>query len=178
MSDKQALRTLMRHRKQAMPPEQLRTLSQQLMEQLQQHPRFRAARTVLLFHSLPDEPCTHALLDAWKDRKELWLPVVCGSELRTGRYTRREELAQGAFRISEPATTPEEQAEPIDLVVVPGVAFDAEGHRLGRGRGYYDKFLATLTPRPYLLGLCFPFQLLEAVPIDAHDVTMDEVLSL
>ena len=62
----------------------------------------------------------------------------------------------------------------VDVVLVPGVAFDAEGHRLGRGRGYYDRFLRTCKART--IGVCFDFQKVDEVPVDAFDVTIDEVV--
>lgn len=167
----------MRTRKAGMEPDELRRMSQAIMEKLQRHPRFRAARTVLLFHSLPDEPCTHDLLEVWRGRKRLLLPVVCGSEIRLGLYQGKCGLSEGAFRIFEPVDAVGAADECIDLVVVPGVAFDARGHRLGRGRGYYDRFLGRLARRPYLLGICFSFQLLPEVPSEPHDVVMDEVLT-
>jgi 5-formyltetrahydrofolate cyclo-ligase len=75
----------------------------------------------------------------------------------------------------EPVGQPFNDYDQVELAVVPGVAFDAEGHRLGRGRGYYDRFLPLL-PHAYKLGLCFDFQKVEHVPTDANDIRMDEVL--
>ena len=63
----------------------------------------------------------------------------------------------------------------IDLAIVPGMAFDPQGHRLGRGRGYYDRFLP-LIPQAYKIGLCFPFQLVGNVPTEPTDIAMDEVV--
>ena len=63
----------------------------------------------------------------------------------------------------------------IDLALVPGMAFDAAGHRLGRGKGYYDRFLGE-HPHIYKIGVCFPFQRVAEVPSEAHDVVMDEVI--
>ena len=65
----------------------------------------------------------------------------------------------------------------IELVVVPGMAFDKQGHRLGRGKGYYDRLLPKLT-NAYKLGVCFPYQYIEEVPTDEHDIRMDEVLTI
>jgi 5-formyltetrahydrofolate cyclo-ligase len=63
----------------------------------------------------------------------------------------------------------------IDVAVVPGMVFDAQGHRLGRGKGYYDRFLAKL-PGVYKIGLCFSWQMVDEVPSEANDITMDEVM--
>ncbi len=72
--------------------------------------------------------------------------------------------------------------EKIDVALVPGMAFDAAGHRLGRGKGYYDRFLSSHLsslnshPSPLLIGVCFPFQRVAEVPSEEHDVLMDEVI--
>jgi 5-formyltetrahydrofolate cyclo-ligase len=94
-------------------------------------------------------------------------------ELR--RYTSPADLAEGAFHIMEPAGEPFCDYERIDVVLVPGMAFDAAGRRLGRGRGYYDRFLAA-HPHVYKIGVCFPFQRVAEVPAEPHDVVMDEVV--
>ena len=64
----------------------------------------------------------------------------------------------------------------IDVVLVPGMAFDAEGRRLGRGKGYYDRFLSSLHPRPKLVGVCFDFQKVDRVPTETRDVAVDLVV--
>ena len=78
------------------------------------------------------------------------------------------------YGILEPDGEPFTEYESIDLAIIPGMAFALNGKRLGRGRGYYDRLLAKI-PTTYKLGLCFPFQILDAIPSDDHDVPMDEV---
>lgn len=153
------------------------SLSQKLMERLEKHPRFVQATTVMLFHSLPDEVCTHELLERNVHRKQLLLPVVKGCELQIVPYSGIESLISGAFGISEPRGEQFSAFQGIDLIVVPGLAFDQCGHRLGRGRGFYDRFLSQPALRKvYKLGVCFPCQLQAEVPVGEHDVKMDEVL--
>lgn len=86
-----------------------------------------------------------------------------------------DDLQEGAFHILEPTGTAFTDYDSIEIAVVPGMSFDAEGHRLGRGKGYYDRFLPRI-PRAYKIGICFDFQKTPHVPTDAHDVPMDEVL--
>jgi 5,10-methenyltetrahydrofolate synthetase len=83
-------------------------------------------------------------------------------------------LAEGAFHILEPIGEQFADYEKIDVALVPGMAFDAAGHRLGRGKGYYDRFLAA-HPHLYKIGVCFPFQHVAEVPVNEYDVCMDEV---
>ena len=94
-------------------------------------------------------------------------------ELR--RYTGPADLALGAYNIMEPTGELFDDYAAIDLAVIPGVAFDREGNRMGRGKGYYDRLLPKLRST-YKIGICLPFQLVEQIPTDEHDVKMDEVI--
>ena len=141
------------------------------------HPRIKTAKTVMLYYSLPDEVDTHTLVDSLlMSGKHILLPRVTGEgtmELR--RYTGPSDLAQGAYNIMEPTGEVFDDYAAIDLAVIPGVAFDSDGNRMGRGKGYYDRLLPKLA-NTYKIGICLPFQLVEKIPADEHDVRMDEVL--
>ena len=116
-------------------------------------------------------------LAKWNAGKTVLLPKVTGDETMTiHRYTSPDDMAEGAFHIMEPTTAAFTDLAQIDTVLVPGVAFDAAGHRLGRGRGYYDRFLATCPPVKKV-GICFPFQRVAEVPFEGHDIVMDEVIA-
>ena len=140
-------------------------------EALLSHPRVVAARTVLLYHPLPDEVDTRPLLAALT-RCQCLLPVVVGDDLQLRRYT--GELSVGAFGILEPVGDTFEALADIDLVIVPGMAFTRDGRRLGRGRGYYDRLFPRLTSA-YRLGLCHEWQLVDDIPTEPHDITMHSV---
>lgn len=162
----------------SVPADERSRLSCQIMEKLSHHPRFVEANTVLLFHSLPDEPDTHEFIRRWDGRKRILLPVVTSSEDMVVRlYEGEGSLTEGSFHISEPAGSDFTDFSSIDLAVIPGVAFDAEGHRLGRGRGYYDRFLSAPSLHDvYKIGVCFPCQFLASVPAENHDIRMNEVI--
>ena len=147
------------------------------LTKLSRHPRLADAHTVLLYSALPDEVPTQPLLNRLStEGKTVLLPrVVSDTDMELRRYTGSNDLEQGAFGIMEPTGKLFTDYENIDVAVVPGMAFDREGHRLGRGKGYYDRFLAQL-PHTYKIGVCFPFQLVDLVPADAHDILMDEVI--
>ena len=87
----------------------------------------------------------------------------------------RIDLQGGFFDIMEPVGEPFERYEDIDLAVVPGMAFDSQNNRLGRGKGYYDRMLPRLT-KAYKIGVCFDFQRLPGIPADEHDCKVDEVI--
>lgn len=151
--------------------------SAEIIAALEAHPAFRAAHTVLLYHSLPDEVYTHDFIKKWSDKKQILLPVVIGDDLELRIYTGLEELATGSYGIEEPTGELITDYSSIDFIAVPGVAFDRHGNRLGRGKGYYDRLLPHI-PSAYKVGICFPFQIVEEVPADTFDVRMDEIITL
>jgi 5-formyltetrahydrofolate cyclo-ligase len=153
----------------------LHVLSGIILYRLETHAIFEKTDTVLLFHSLKDEPDTHAFIEKWSKTKRILLPVVCGEELELRIYSSQKDLAVGTYGIKEPSGEVFTDYASIDLAVVPGVAFDCSGHRLGRGKGYYDKLLPYIPA--YKIGICFPYQLVEKVPADEFDSVMDEVIS-
>lgn len=173
---KAELRHLIRQRKQAFSRQQLEEWSLDIMGRLKEEPHFRQANTILLYHALPDEVNTSSLLDELKDKTILLPRVVNEEEMELRYYTGRQDLQTGAFGIMEPCGEPFTEYQQIDVAVIPGMAFDETGHRLGRGRGYYDRFLSRV-PYLYKIGLCFHFQLMGNVPTDENDIPMDLVIS-
>ncbi len=141
-------------------------------------PEFAGARTVALYHALPDEVPTAEMLRRWSGSKRLALPVVMGDgEMVFREYTSTDALAAGAFGIAEPHTGREIPPAEIDLALVPGVAFDEAGRRLGRGKGFYDRYLGhPSAAHIYRVGLCRPGALVAEVPAEAHDVVMDKIV--
>ena len=154
-------------------------ISGKICRRVMQNGHWRSAGTVLLYHALADEVDTTLLLEcALREGKRVLLPKVCGDDLTLHWYNGPRNVAPGAFGILEPVT-PAVDLKPlrVDLAVVPGVAFDGCGHRLGRGRGYYDRLLPRLECC-CKVGVCFPFQRLEHVPGEEHDMLMDEIITL
>ncbi len=168
---KQELRKLIRERKALYTIEERKRLSEEICAKVKAHPLWEEASTVLLYHALPDEVNTELLLGC-KD-KTLLLPVVVGDDLELRYYT--GATSEGAYHIQEPVGEIFTDYDTIDLAIIPGMAFDAEGHRLGRGKGYYDRLLPRIA-HAYRMGICFPFQLLEEVPCEHHDMIMDEII--
>lgn len=176
---KASLRRLIKEQFAQHTKEQLINGSMMLAEELIKHPYFCAAPRVVLFHSLPDEPDTSGILHRWKERKELYLPRVCeDGSLAIMKYEGDNTLAEGYHGIMEPIATKSLPAlSAKDLIVVPGRAFDAVGHRIGRGGGYYDRFLTQPTfSSAYKLGYAYSFQKLDRIFPDPWDVCMDEII--
>ncbi|MCR5077368.1 MAG: 5-formyltetrahydrofolate cyclo-ligase [Prevotella sp.] len=176
---KSSLRKLLRTLKATYSQQELENLSEPIISRLTAHPQLKAARTVLLYNSLPDEVSTHSLIrQLAAEGKSVLLPVVISdTEMELRRYTGQDDLHESAYGILEPTGKPFTAFSEIDFALIPGMAFDAEGNRLGRGKGYYDRFLHLLS-RAYKIGICFPFQLLPHIPTDEHDRKVDEVLSV
>lgn len=135
---------------------------------------FQRAEKVLVYHSLPDELPTHAFIERWCGAKELFLPRVNGDSLDVLPY-RVTCLQPGAFNIEEPIGDDIVETNEIDLIIVPGIAFDADGNRVGRGKGYYDRLLAEA--RAVKIGVGYDFQLVESIDAEAHDVKVDAVVT-
>ncbi len=174
---KPELRTSMREKKRQFTQQQLCELSLPIVARLR--PMLADAKTIVAYYSLPDEVDTHALIDELlADGKTVYLPkVVSDEEMVLCRYTGAESLQQGAFGIMEPVGAQIVADEVIDVVLVPGMAFDGDGNRLGRGKGYYDRFLRSFSrPRPQLIGVCFDFQKVDVVPTEPTDVQVDVVI--
>ena len=150
-------------------------MSNKAIRRLECHPLFVKAQSVLLFHSLPDEVDTHTLIDCYARSKQIILPSVCGDDLQLHVYHPDLPTAKGPFGIVESQGTLVTDYTHIDLAIIPGVAFDRQGNRLGRGRGYYDRLLPHLSCP--LIGLCHPFQIVTAIPTEPHDKQVDEIIS-
>lgn len=173
--DKKELRTYIKTLKRQHTKEQLLEQSDQIMAKLEQHPDFIKAQRVMLYSALPDEVQTAAFLEKWHVLKQIILPTVVGDDIVPVEYGEGTSFAVGDFNILEPQNKP--YAGGFDLIVVPGVAFDRKGNRIGRGKGFYDRFLCQHLDVKRI-GICFDFQLVDEVPTEANDIRMDEVISL
>ncbi len=175
MENKKSLRRRIRELKAAMTLEERKSLSLSLCRRILASPRWAEAQVVLLYHALPDEVDTRLLLDEGLHAgKTLLLPSAqSDGTLLLHRFDGSTSI--GTFGIQEAQGSLFTDLAAIDLVIVPGLAFDASGHRLGRGGGYYDRLL--LRMGAYRIGLCFPSQLVDSVPCEPHDMVMDEVVS-
>ena len=157
---------------------QLPELSEQICSRVLRLASWQEAGTLLLYYPLPDEVDVRPLIrEAHEGGKRVLLPVVKGEELELHLFEGENSLQEGSFGIMEPTGplfAPENYDE-IELALIPGMAFDRAGHRLGRGKGYYDRLLPRL--KAQLLGICFPFQLLDEVPAEPHDIPVGEIIS-
>ena len=129
---------------------------------------------ILLYHSLPDELSTVEFIDKWNNRKQFYLPRVNGLNLEILPYA-KSRLHLGAFNIEEPDGDDTTSIDQIDMVVVPAVAYDRRGNRVGRGKGYYDRLLNDT--RAIKVGVAYDFQLVDEIDAETHDVAVDYVIT-
>lgn len=180
MLTKTKLRQEIRNIKRHFSQENLGEMSLDILSKLQRHPYLQTAQILMLYYSLPDEVNTHEFIDELLSQgKRVWLPKVIDNEkMEVREYRGKNDLREGMFHIMEPIgrTISETEYRQLDLVVIPGIAFDSQGHRLGRGKGYYDRFLSQIPSDVYKIGVCFDFQIVENVPVDDNDISMDEVI--
>lgn len=146
-----------------------------IMKRLLDEPHFANAKTVALYMSKGSEVETREILKAALERKkEVCLPVVNGEHLELYCFESFEDLLPGKFGILEPGNRIPPSKEP-DVIIIPGVAFGLCMHRLGYGKGYYDRLLAKLPS--YRLGICFDFQVMENLPKHEDDQRMHKILT-
>ena len=174
MMTKQELRRQIRRQKQLHAGDDSVTI----IDKLKKHPRLACARTILLYSALPDEVQTQSLMDELvRQGRSVLLPkVINKTDMELRRYTCPQDLSLGAYGILEPSGERFTDYATIDVAIIPGMAFDREGHRLGRGKGYYDRFLSQLTSKTYKIGVCFPWQQVDDVPTDENDIPVDCVI--
>ena len=171
---KSNLRELMRQKLRVQSPEDLKTWSEAVSERIEQLHCFQHAHVVMLYYPVHHEVDLRPLLDKYKDEKIILLPVTHHDYIELRQYVGQENLKAGHYGIPTPQTGTYRGAP--DLVIVPGLAFDKDLVRMGRGKGYYDRFLRKLN-KVSKIGVCYDFQVSDDVPWSWHDVRMDKVIT-
>ncbi len=186
--DPQSLKAQIREqaRKNRVAQKEKDTLSRQICDAFTARPEYAAATTVLFYVDAGSEVRTRqALPEALKHGKRIIVPwcVVETNQLELFHLAHMSELVEGAYKILEPredlrfAPGKRIAVEELDLVMVPGTAFDPRGGRMGQGKGYYDRLLSTARPDATLIGLAFECQMFPEIPVASHDIFMDVVLT-
>ena len=180
---KDQLRTTLLRRLQQQKEDDRRRRSEAIRRKVFRLTAFRRARTVCCYVALPYEVQTWRMIEEMLSKgKRVVVPVM---QPRTKRLRISEvqdpasELSRGAFGVWEPVPKAYRpvRVRDVDLVLVPGLAFDRRGHRLGHGHGYFDRFLARVPKTTPTVGLAFRFQLLDRLPIAAHDHAVSTILT-
>ena len=176
--EKKEIRSIIRSLKKLIIPNinDISTMERNLFSKVEMLHEFSHSRNILMYHSLSDEFPTTSTLELWQSvGKHIFLPRVNGNNLEIVRY-QPGYTHTGAYGTTEPSNTDETAtADMIDLIIVPAIAFDPNGNRLGRGKGFYDRLFTQ--SQAVRIGVCFDFQLLDDIPTEPHDVPMHIVVT-
>ena len=168
LGEKQSLRVRARHLLTGIDFDLRQAASRKILDQLEGWEPWRTAQTVCAFSALPCEP---DILTPWPATKKMSLPRVVGTTLNLHTIKHAGQLVAGSFGISEPPSHAPLAEAKADLILVPGLAFDRSGMRLGRGGGYYDRFLVGF--EGLRVGICFQEVVFDRIPCEPHDVMVD-----
>ncbi len=173
--EKNKIRKKISSLKKAFSENQLLEFSQEVISSLESLEEFQKAEYIFCYYSMKDEVDTRELISKYAHQKKFILPVIVGDNLILKEYKSDGEMEKVIFGILEPQGEEFINYKKIDLVIVPGVAFDEQKNRLGRGKGYYDKILKDIKAKK--IGICFDFQLVKKVPVETFDVKLDAIVS-
>jgi len=178
---KRELRQQLRQRMARIPPQELAERSAAACGLLTQQPEYRRAEIVMVFLSGPHEPDTTQLaLHCWSSLKRVLAPKLSWEQRRmlpTEIRSLTSDVQQGPLGLRAPVAGLPIPAADIDLVIVPGLAFDESGNRLGRGRGFYEEFLSRPEFRGVSCALALEDQVVPQVPCDENDVRVDMLVT-
>ena len=173
--EQKAMRALVEQKRRILTPEQVATESGHIISQIEQMSAFREAKTVLIYYPIHNEVDLRPLLTKYGDQKTFLFPVTHRHSMEVRPYDGEDMMRKGHFGVPEPQT--ETYKGEIDLIIVPGVVFDQHRHRIGRGGGYYDKFLSKQL-HAKKVGVCYSFQFKKhTIPHCMHDQKMDRVIT-
>lgn len=172
--DKDFIRRHVRARKSLLDADEVISAAERVFSRLESLAAFAMSDHILIYNSLPDELSTREFISRWKPTKHFYLPRVNGIDLDILPYD-STRLSMGAFRIEEPQGDDIVDPASLELIIVPAVAYDRKGNRVGRGKGYYDRLLPKT--KALRIGVAYDFQLVESIPVDEFDVPVDIVIT-
>lgn len=176
MDEKKEIRREVRRRIGALGAEEKSRAAEQIFSDIESMECFRSAHNIALFAAMNDEVPTAIALERWPQLgKHIVVPRVEGDIMRFYDYS-PERMQTGAFGIEEPMGDEEFAAGDIDLIIVPARAFTLRGERLGRGGGFYDKYMSQPAFRATKIGIAFSCQIFDNLPYDKHDILVDSVV--
>ena len=172
--DKDIIRRRVKARKSLLEETERMSAAERVFSRLESLAAFAMADSILIYNSLPDELHTRTFIDRWQDLKRFYLPRVNGIDLDILPY-HNARMHIGAFRIEEPTGNDLVDPESMELIIVPAVAYDRQGNRIGRGKGYYDRLLSRT--KALRIGVAYDFQLVDEIEAEPHDIPVDIVIT-
>lgn len=176
---KKDIRNRIRKRRMVLLPEQRQAYSKRIVDQVVCHPLFLCAEEIYCYASFGEEVVTFDLIKrAWEMGKKVAVPrVIVDNSMNFYYIDSLKELQTGSFGILEPDENAAREADGENvLVILPGIAFDRKGNRIGYGKGFYDAYLSR-HPQFHRLGLAFSAQCVEWIPADSHDIRVEAVIT-
>ena len=161
------------------PEEDRSRKSKLIAAELLRNKFFKKAKIVMFYIAFGGEVNTDEMIREAKKIGKLICVPVCGKDKETMQPTILEDHAQlkkGPYGVLEPVAKIQVKPEELDLVIIPGLAFDKKGNRLGRGQGCYDRFLCKLSAKTSSIGLAFDFQILPLIPTTSDDISVNKVI--
>lgn len=171
---KDDIRRQVKARKSLLSDDERRYAANRVFSFVEKTAAFMLAEKILMYHSLADELSTLDFIDRWSTRKKFFLPRVNGVNLDILPYD-KSRLHLGSFNIEEPDGDVTVDFSEIELVIVPGVAYDRRGNRVGRGKGFYDRLLADT--KAVTIGVAYDLQLYDEIEPDEFDVPVQYVIT-
>lgn len=168
---KDNLRQIILEKRLSLKTVEVTAFSQSLIEKIRKHPFYQKSNVVGLYSAIKNEPDLSPLL---KDKKVFLLPKVVGDNLIYVRTERKVSLVKSELGILEPKGLKDER-DTLDLIIIPGIAFDLKGNRIGFGKGFFDRFLST-QKSTYVIGVAYPFQIQSNIKTTSFDIPVNEVL--
>ncbi len=174
--EKEQLRREIRQRFHASSPTERQAWSEEICKRILEEPHTKTAQHILAFYPMKDEVNILPLIRKLRAMgKVVLMPeVISDEDMILREFIDEQGVEKGRLGTISPTGKPFSDYEKIDLVLVPGMAFTCRGERLGRGKGFYDRFL-TKVSGGYKRGVCFPYQVVESIPCDKNDVLVDYV---
>ena len=172
--DKPSLRRMVSQLKKLMTDSEKQRQADAVFTRIEQLLQFTDAEDVAVYWSLNDEIDTSRFIEKWYNKKRIWLPVVVGDDLIFKQFEGISKMTAGAFGILEPTGQQLDNVSQINLIIVPGVAFDLHNNRMGRGRGFYDRLLAN--SKAFKIGTAYSCQIFNQIPIEETDIPMNLVV--
>ncbi len=173
---KDEIRTALKSKRRALTAEEQAEKSSRITDFFLSLSLYNKADTVMIYMSSFNEPSTAAIIDALKrDSKRVVVPISNTADFTITPAYLSDAIKTGAYGIPEPEECIKADVADIDIALIPGIAFDKSGSRIGFGKGYYDRFL--LEFKGIKAGICYDFQVLDEIPSSEHDIKMDMIIT-
>lgn len=177
MREKQQLREQIKQQLAALSPQQISRRSHSVWHNLENLEPFESAEKIALYYSFGNELSTRAFIDRWHKKKRLYLPVIDGRDMFFVEFNSHSDMVANRYGILEPKDRKIIESD-FDIMVVPALGYDRTCHRLGRGGGYYDRYLSNNPLEEALkVGVCLDCQLIDHIPTESFDIDMELIIS-